>query len=34
MIQEVVAGTKAFRQIVEPLRALKGIINVVESRQN
>jgi hypothetical protein len=38
MIQEDRARTKAFRQIVEPLRALRGIIrvvkSVVESRRN
>ncbi|MGC2331123.1 MAG: hypothetical protein WA581_06700, partial [Candidatus Acidiferrales bacterium] len=34
MIQEDRAPTKAFRQIVEPLRALKGIISVVDSRRN
>lgn len=28
MIQEVAAPAKGFRQILEPLRALKGIITI------
>jgi hypothetical protein len=34
MIQEDAARSKAFRHIVEPLRALKGIISVVKLRAN
>jgi hypothetical protein len=34
MIQEDAARTNAFRQILEPLRALKGIISVVKLRRN
>lgn len=34
MIQEDTTQTKAFRHIVEPLRALKGISGVAQSQEN